>query len=62
MPDRLLNINDVCNKVSLSKYTIYRKIANDEFPKQVYVAKKAVRWKESAIDEWIKSLDNNPFN
>lgn len=59
MNDRLLKISEVCNKVSFSRDTIYKMMSRDEFPKQIKVGKRSVRWKESVIDKWIDQAEEN---
>ncbi|MGL5392977.1 MAG: helix-turn-helix transcriptional regulator [Shewanella sp.] len=48
---RLLRIKDVMSKVGLSKPTIYSKIREGCFPRQVVLGPKTVAWVESEINE-----------
>ena len=52
---RFLRINDVVATVGLSRATIYRMIANDQFPKQVRITQQCIGWWQPAIDEWVRS-------
>lgn len=54
MSDNLLDLDAVKARTSLSKATIYRMMARDEFPKQARVGQKTVRWSERAIDAWVE--------
>ena len=56
MSDRLLSLPEVERKVSLGRSTIYRRIARGTFPRPVKLGEGCVRWRESAIDNWIVSL------
>lgn len=56
MSDRLLRLRDIIARVGMSKATIYRKIAQAEFPKPVSVGGQSVRWRESEIDGWMAAL------
>lgn len=52
-PRRFLSIQEVLERVPLSKPTIYRKVGRNEFPKPVEFGKRVSRWIESEIDDWI---------
>lgn len=52
-PQRLLNMKEVIDRVKLSKATIYKRISDGEFPRQISIGGKRVAWLESEIDEWI---------
>ena len=58
-PDTLLTIADMQQRVSLSRGRIYELMAKHEFPRPVRVNSdvhsRAVRWRESEIDEWIRT-------
>lgn len=56
MADKLIRLREVVSRVGMSKATIYRKIALGEFPRPVSVGGQSVRWRESALDEWIAGL------
>lgn len=49
---RFLAIRDVVKQTSLSRATIYRMIARNEFPAPIKVSTQRVAWFESAIDAW----------
>ena len=53
MIDRLLRLEEVLSYTGLSRSELYRKIQVGEFPGSVKVGKRAVRWRESEVDEWI---------
>ena len=53
--DILLSLPEVVRRTGLSRPTIYRKIGDGSFPRQVKAGKHAVRWRESAITAWIES-------
>jgi prophage regulatory protein len=50
---RVIRLNEVKNKVGLSRSTIYRRIANGEFPKQILLGGRASGWIEDEVDEWL---------
>lgn len=55
MSDHLLDFVTLSKKICLSRYTIYRLIGDDTFPKARKIGK-ASRWINSEIEEWIASL------
>lgn len=54
-PDRILRINTVLARTGLSRSTMYRKIQNGTFPKNVQISTRCAGWRESAIAEWLKN-------
>jgi prophage regulatory protein len=52
---RFLRINDVVATVGLSRATIYRMIANDQFPKQVRLTPQCSGWWQAAVDDWVRA-------
>lgn len=55
MPDALLRLPQVQQRIPLSKSEIYQRIKEGKFPKQVRLSHKVAAWKESEIDAWIAS-------
>ena len=53
MPDALLRLPQVQQRVPLSKSEIYQRIKEGRFPVQVRLSHKVAAWKESDIDTWI---------
>ncbi|RUO71648.1 helix-turn-helix transcriptional regulator [Idiomarina ramblicola] len=50
---RVIRLNEVKDKIGLSRSTIYRRIANGEFPKPILLGGRASGWIEDEIDEWL---------
>jgi len=50
---RFIRLKEVKHKVGLSSSSIYRRIANDGFPKPILLGGRASGWIESEVDEWI---------
>lgn len=50
---RLLGIDEVSVRTSLSPETIYSRIADGTFPKQVHLGPNKIGWFEPDIDAWI---------
>jgi len=44
---------DIKKRTSLSRSTIYAKIAKGTFPKQISLGGRSVGWVSSEIDDWI---------
>lgn len=53
----ILRLPAVCNKIGLSKPTVYRLMKQGRFPKSVPLTGiRAVGWIESEVDAWAESL------
>jgi prophage regulatory protein len=52
-PDRIIRIRTVLSRTGLSRSTLYRKINEGTFPKQVQISIHGAGWRESAINRWI---------
>ncbi|WOE32793.1 MULTISPECIES: helix-turn-helix transcriptional regulator [unclassified Acinetobacter] len=60
---RLLNIEQVVEKVNISKPTIYNWIKSGYFPSSVLFGngkRQLARWNEEEIDDWIKQHYTQP--
>lgn len=55
--DRALTIREVSEKINASRSTIYRWMAEGNFPKGKRFGKCSVRWLESTIDAWMQSRE-----
>lgn len=56
--DYFLRLPAVLKRTGLTRSTLYRKIDEGTFPRQVHIAARCAAWRESAIDEWM----TNPMN
>jgi prophage regulatory protein len=52
-PDRILRIRAVLDRTGLRRSTLYRKIADGSFPRQVRISRNGCGWRESAISAWV---------
>ena len=57
--ERLLRLRDVKQKTGLGTSTIYRRIADRTLPAPRSLGPNTVRWLQSEIDAWIKSLPSS---
>lgn len=53
---QLLTQQQVCEKVALSRVTIWKLYAQGDFPAPVITPIRNKRWRASEIDLWINSL------
>jgi prophage regulatory protein len=55
MPDheRIIRLNTVLARTGLSRSTLYRKIAEGTFPRQIPISVNGAGWHESAINRWV---------
>jgi prophage regulatory protein len=51
--DRIIRLKTVLARTSLSRSTIYGKIADGTFPPQIRISVNGAGWRESDIDRWI---------
>jgi len=51
--DRILRIQTVLQRTGLTRSTLYRKISDGSFPRQVPISVHGAGWRESAINRWI---------
>lgn len=54
--ERLLRFADGAACVGLSKSEIYRRIKAGTFPAGIKLGARAVAWRESLVDDWIRAL------
>ncbi len=54
-PERILRINTVLDRTGLSRATLYRKINDGTFPKQLKLSTRCAGWRESAINAWLRN-------
>ncbi len=59
-PDRILRIRTVLERTGLSRSTLYRRIEQGNFPKQIRISERCVGWRESAVEAWTRSLASHP--
>jgi|GEM_PF-1985633 len=53
--DRLLTIDEVAEKLNVSRRTAYRMVKENDFPERKRLSSSTVRWSESEIDSWLRS-------
>jgi len=53
LTEKLLRLGDVKLMTGLSKSSIYARIADGTFPKQINLGPRLVVWVESEIQSWI---------
>lgn len=51
--DRFLRIDEVLHITGLGRNTIYRRIKEGTFPKQIRIGPNSVAWRQSAIATWM---------
>ena len=52
----LLKVREVMARVGLSRPSIYARMAAGAFPRPIYPAPRAPRWRSDEIAEWIERL------
>lgn len=59
-PERILRIRTVLERTGLSRSTLYRKIQQGTFPKQLRISERCMGWRESAVEAWMRSPTSYP--
>lgn len=62
-PDRILRLRTVLDRTGLSRSTLYRKISDGSFPRQIRISIHGAGWRESDVNRWVANppayqLDN----
>nr|WP_176498235.1 AlpA family phage regulatory protein [Sphingomonas sp. HMP6] len=53
--DRILRLPTVLDRTGLSRSTLYRKIKDGSFPKQIAISTRCAGWRESAVTAWLRN-------
>ena len=51
---RIIRLPEVKNLTGLARSTIYRQIAEKDFPKPISLGAKSVGWLETDVQKWIE--------
>jgi prophage regulatory protein len=51
--ERIIRLKTVLARTGLSRTTLYRKIGEGTFPRQVRISVHGAGWHESAVNRWI---------
>jgi len=54
-PDRILRLNAVLDRTGLSRSTLYRKMQNGSFPRNVQISARCAGWRESSVNAWMRN-------
>ena len=54
--DRFMRLDEVLHTTGLSTATVYRRIKEGTFPKQIRIGPHSVAWRQSAIAKWMFDL------
>jgi prophage regulatory protein len=55
MTNAILRLPAVKNRTGLARSTIYLRIAEGSFPKQISLGGRAIGWVESEIETWLSN-------
>ena len=56
---KLLRIDQVVELTGLKPSSIYKQIREGNFPRSIYITKRAKAWPESVVQEWIEEVVSN---
>jgi prophage regulatory protein len=54
-PNRILRLSSVLERTGLSRSTLYRKIEQGSFPRQVRISELCIGWRDSDIERWLRN-------
>jgi prophage regulatory protein len=54
-PSRILRLRSVLERTGLSRSTLYRKIDQGTFPRQIQISTRCTGWRESAVEAWLRN-------
>lgn len=54
--DRFMRIDEVISVTGLARNTIYRRMREGTFPRQVRLGPNSVAWLQSTISQWMTSV------
>lgn len=53
--ERILRIKEVMARTGLKRTTLYGKIAEGTFPRQLRISERCTGWRESEIEAWLRN-------
>lgn len=53
--NRILRIRTVLQMTGLSRSTLYRKIEQGTFPRQIKLSERCAGWRASAVHDWMRN-------
>ena len=59
MIGRILRRPEVEQRTGLSRSTLYAMMAEGNFPKPLKLGKRAVGWRDSAVERWLETRDTD---
>jgi prophage regulatory protein len=54
-PDRILRLPAVLDRTGLSRSSVYRRIQEGTFPKQIALGARSAGWRESSVSAWMEN-------
>ena len=58
-PEKLLRVPEVEDLTAMKKSKLYDLVKQGQFPAPVRIGPRAVRWRLSAVQEWISRLEGD---
>lgn len=53
-PEKIIRLKTVLDRTGLTRSTLYRKMADGTFPRQLSISARGTGWYESAVRLWIE--------
>lgn len=62
MPNKFLRLPQVLDRTGLSRSTLYLRMSEGSFPKQVSLGPRSVAWVEALVENWIsRRIDDSRY-
>ena len=55
--EKLIGVKEICEKLGLSRTTIWKLRSKGIFPKPVRISERRIAWPESSVDKWQDGLE-----
>jgi len=55
--EKLIGVKEICEKLGLSRTTIWKLRSKGIFPKPVRISERRIAWQESTVNDWQASLE-----
>lgn len=53
--ERILRLPEVLDRIGMKRSSLYKRVNDGEFPRQISLGGRAVGWYESEVEAWINA-------
>ncbi len=55
--ERILRLPEVLDRIGMKRSSLYKRVNDGEFPRQISLGGRIVGWRESEVNAWIESCN-----